>query len=80
MQVLSEILLQYIYNHNQFYILYCHALPIISLCWMRLSNELLEQGYVKERLKSSLRKFYDRYGDLIKQYDVSLSQMLNDIL
>ena len=46
----------------------------------RLSNKLLEQGYVKERLKSSLRKFYDRYGDLIKQYEVSLSQMLNDIL
>ena len=31
-------------------------------------------------LKSSLRKFYGRYGDLIKQYEVSLSQMLNDIL
>ena len=46
----------------------------------RLSNKLLEQGYVKERLKSSLRKFYGRYEDLIKQYEVSLSQMLNDIL
>ena len=46
----------------------------------RLSNKLLEQGYVKERLKSSLRKFYGRYGDLIKQNDVSLSKMLNDIL
>ena len=34
----------------------------------------------RKRLKSSLRKFYGRYGDLIKQYDVSLSQMLNDIL
>ena len=42
--------------------------------------KLLEQGYVKERLKSSLRKFYGQYGDLIKQYEVSLSQMLNDIL
>ena len=46
----------------------------------RLSNKLLEQGYVKERLKSSLRKFYGRYRDLIKQYEVSLSKMLNDIL
>ena len=46
----------------------------------RLSNKHLEQGYVKERLNSSLRKFYGRYGDLIKQYEVSLSQMLNDIL
>ena len=35
----------------------------------RLSYKLLEQGYVKERLKSSLKKFYGRYGDLIKQYE-----------
>ena len=49
--------------------------------WLNLVlNKLLEQGYVKERLKSSLRKFYGRYGDLIKQYEVFLSQMLNDIL
>ena len=33
---------------------------------VRLSNKLLGQGYVKERLRSSLRKFYGRYGDLIK--------------
>ena len=46
----------------------------------QLSNKLLEQGYVKERLKLSLRKFYGRYGDLIKQYEVSLTQMLNYIL
>ena len=45
----------------------------------RLSNKLLEQGYVKERLRSSLRKFYGRYGDLIKQYEVPLSRMLNEI-
>ena len=32
----------------------------------RFSNKLLEQGYVKERLKLSLRKFYGRYGDPIK--------------
>ena len=46
----------------------------------RISNRLLEQGYVKERLKSSLRKFYGRYGVLIKQYKISLSQILNVIL
>ena len=46
----------------------------------RLSSKLLRQGYVMERLKSSLRKFYGRYGDLIKHYAVSLSQMLHDIL
>ena len=46
----------------------------------RLSSKLLGQGYVMERLKSSLRKFYGRYGDLIKYNDVSFSQMLHDIL
>ena len=43
-------------------------------------GEFFGQGYVMERLKSSLRKFYGRYGDLIKHYEVSLSQMLHDIL
>ena len=49
---------------------------------MRLSNKLLGLGYVKECLclKSSLRKFYGRYGDLTKQYEVPLSRMLHDIL
>ena len=47
---------------------------------MRLSNKLLGQGCVKERLKSSLRKFYGRYGDLTKQYEAPLSRMLHDIL
>ena len=58
----------------------CSSYGCFILRATRLSNKLLEQGYVKERLKSSLRKFYGRYGDLIKQYEVSLSQMLNDIL
>ena len=45
-----------------------------------LSSKLIGQGYVIEHLKSSFRKFYGRYGDLIKYYEVSLSQMLHDIL
>ena len=53
---------------------------IFILRAMRLSNKLLGQGYVKERLKSSLRKFYGRYGDLTKQYEVPLFRMLHDIL
>ena len=47
---------------------------------VRLSNKLPGQGYVKELLRSSLRKFCGRYGDLIKQYEVPLSRMLQDIL
>ena len=46
----------------------------------RFSIKLLEQGYGKERLKSSLEKCSGWYGDLIKQYEVPLSRMLNDLL
>ena len=46
----------------------------------RLSSKLLKQGYLAERLKSSFRKFYGRYRDLLQQYEVPLSRMLNDIL
>ena len=31
-------------------------------------------------MRSSLRKIYGRYGDLIKPYEVPLSRMLHDIL
>ena len=59
-------------------------IPVSKACSIsglaRLSSKLPRQGYVMERLKSSLRKFYGRYGDLIKHYEVSLSQMLHDIL
>ena len=39
----------------------CSSYECFILRAMRLSNKLLGQGYVKERLKSSLRKFYGRY-------------------
>ena len=47
---------------------------------IRFSNKLLGQEYVKERLKSSLRKYYSWYGDLIKHYEVPIFRMLHDIL
>ncbi|KAK3105542.1 hypothetical protein FSP39_000096 [Pinctada imbricata] len=46
----------------------------------RLSDKLLSQGYVCDRLTSSLRKFYGRYGELVIHYDVPLSRMVDDIL
>ena len=58
----------------------CSSCGCFILRAMRLSNKLLGQGYVKERLKSSLGRFYGRYGDLTKQYEVPLSRMLRDIL
>ena len=45
----------------------CSSYECFILRAARLSSKLLRQGYVMERLKSSLRKFYGRYGDLIKQ-------------
>ena len=55
--------------------------PLMTvLFWERRDFHVSFSGRVKECLKSSLRKFYDRYGDLIKHYQVVLSQMLHDIL
>ena len=58
----------------------CSSYECFILRAVRLSCKLLGQGYVNERLKLSLGKFYGRYRDLIKHYDVPLSQMLHDIL
>ena len=58
----------------------CSSYECFILRAARLSSKLLGQGYVRERLKSFLRKFYGRYGDLIKHYKVPLFQMLHDIL
>ena len=57
------------------YVRACSSYECLILRAARLSSKLLGQGYVRERLKSSLRKFYGRYGDLIKDYEVSFSQM-----
>ena len=54
----------------------CSSYECFILRAARLSSKLLGQ----ERLKSSPRKFFGRYGDVIKHYEVSLSQMLHDIL
>ena len=58
----------------------CSSYECFILRARRLSSKLLKQGYLVERLKSSFRKFYGRYGDLIEQYEVTLSRLLNDIL
>ena len=58
----------------------CSSYECFILRAVRFSSKLLGQGYVIQGLKSSIMKFYGRYGDLIKHYEVSLSQMLHDIL
>ena len=46
---------------------------------MLLTNKLNKQDYQQSRLKSSFRKFYGRYNDLVSKYNLPLSQMLNDV-
>ena len=58
----------------------CSSYECFILRARRLSSKPLKQGYLVERLKSSFRNFYGRYGDLVEQYGVTLSRMLNDIL
>ena len=53
----------------------CSSYECFILRAARLSSKLPGRGYVRERLKSSLRKFYGRCGDLVKHYKVSLSQI-----
>ena len=53
----------------------CSSYECFILRAKRLSSILLKQGYLLERLKSSFRKFYGLYGDLIQQYAVTLSRM-----
>ena len=58
------------------------ALFVLSLCPFDISVGVgafvIGLGQISSFL--SLRKFYGRYGDLTKQYEVSHSRMLHDIL
>ena len=58
----------------------CSSYECFVLRARRLATKLLKQDYAVERLKSSFKKFYGRYGDLVKHYDVPLSGMLESIL
>ena len=52
---------------------------ILAQCmYVRAYRRLCEKLCISSILSS--RKFYGRYGDLIKHYEVSLSKMLPDIV
>ena len=51
-----------------------------KLISFEFSTQSLHINLVAYFCISSFRKFYGRYGDLIQQYEVSLSRMVNDIL
>jgi hypothetical protein len=46
---------------------------------LQLTRKLLSQGFLRERLESSLRKFFGRHHDLVDRYEISISQMTMDI-
>jgi len=44
-----------------------------------LTRKLQNQGFPLDKLKSSLRKFYDPHHDLIDRYGIVVSQMTTDM-
>ena len=44
-----------------------------------LTRKLLNHGFLLAKLKSSLRKSYGRHHDLLKRYEISMSQMTTDM-
>ena len=58
----------------------CSSYECFNLRARRLSSNLLKQGYLVERLKSSFRKFLVDMEILLSNMGVTVSRMLNDIL
>ena len=52
---------------------------ILLIIELLLTRKLLNQGFPLVKLKSSRRKFYSRYHDLVKYYGVSMSKMTMDM-
>ena len=44
-----------------------------------LTDRLLQQGFVAQRLKSSLHKFYGRHHQLVDRYEISVAGMETDL-
>ena len=57
----------------------CSSYECFIMRAARLSCKRFGQGYFRENLQSSFRKFYGRYEALIKHYEVPVSQMLHGI-
>ena len=57
----------------------CHTYDNFLKRGQLLTQKLILQGYNESRLKSSFRKFYGRYNDLVCDYKLSLSHLLTDL-
>ena len=54
---------------------YDHHIIVFFSRDIRIFNKHLEHGYAIGRLKSSFRKLYGRYGDIIKRYYTFIAQL-----
>jgi hypothetical protein len=45
-----------------------------------ITRKLLNQEFLIDKLKSSLRKFYGRHHDLVDRYEIYVSQMTTDMI
>jgi hypothetical protein len=57
----------------------CFAYEDISIRGKLLTKKLMLQGYNESRLKSSFRKFYGRYNDLVCDRRLSLAHVLGGL-
>ena len=44
-----------------------------------LTTKLLSQEYQTTKLVATLKKFYERYHDLVNPYNVTVSRIVSDI-
>ena len=44
-----------------------------------LTFKLRNQGFVKQRLITVLKKFYGRFPELVRPYNISISQLIDSI-
>ena len=45
-----------------------------------LTRKLLIQGHLLAKVKSSLRKYYGQHHDMVNHYEMSVLQMITDML
>ena len=60
------------------YARYCSYYDDLGICQPKVYGDIQSQGYEVKRLKSSFKKFYASYPDLIGKYQRSVKDMVAD--
>ena len=70
------------------YVEWCPTLIVLCFCFvclrlvypmLLLTSKLLNQRFLLDKLKSSLRTFYGLHHDLVDRYGISVSQIITDM-